>query len=606
MKPAVCAQVPRTVASGAEVGGNTYHADHGNHVDIRRTAPWQASQRALIGDRKMDWRIPWRDWWLHHELAATNLSSSLPAYMLTGGAYLALYLALESITLVHPFDTLGITLWGPSRAVSLVLLLTKGFAYSPFLFVAALLSDLLIYREAQELFVMLPADGVLALGYTGLAALLKFGCRFDLKRASVRDVVVLLVVIPGATLILAVAYAGLFVALDGLLPAKYWAAVRHIWIGETVGVVVVLPAIMAVLLTIGRSESFNLVVHPLDIGLFLIGLAVAFFLIFGLAVTNDFQFFYLLFLPIIAIALRLGFAGAAFGLLLTHLILSSITTLAAYRTADFMVFQMLMLALSATGLLLGMVVTERRRADERVRKQQLELARMARYTTAGAMGVALAHQISQPLTTVATYLHVGRGLLKGGQASSDAFLELFEKAEGEVRRAKDVLERLREFLSHGHADVRLLDTVEVARRIVALSQDDAKTRGVAVRLDATDAPSITADPVHIEQVLLNLVNNAVDAAAERTDGRAMVTVRVRGRDGLLTVEVEDNGPGIAPDMAGRLFEPFETSKPRGMGLGLPLSRQIIEAHGGQLRWRNIEPQGARFSFELQSRPTHAS
>ena len=554
----------------------------------------------------MHWRIPSGASWLRHQLGSLNLGSALPDYLLTGGAYLALYLALESITLVHPFDTLGITLWGPSRALSLVLLLTKGFAYSPFLFVAALLSDLLVYRGAEGLVVMLAADGALALGYTGLAALLKFGCRFDLKRASVRDVVVLLVVVPGATLIIAAAYAGLFVALDGLVPAKYWAAVSHIWIGETVSIVVVLPAIMAVLLTLAGSETFHLNVHPLDIGLFLIGLAVAFFLIFGLAITNDFLFFYLLFIPIIAIALRLGFGGAAFGLLLTHLILSTITTLAAYRTADFMAFQMLMLALSASGLLLGMVVTERHRADERVRKQQAELARMARYTTAGAMGVALAHQISQPLATVATYLHVGRGLLKDGPASWDAFLQVFEKAEGEVRRAKEVLERLREFLSRGHADFRVLHPVEVARRIVALSQNDAKARGVTIRLEATDAPEITGDAVHIVQVLLNLLNNAVDAAAGRSDGRGMVSVRVRTLNGVLTVEVEDNGPGIAPDVAERLFEPFETSKPHGMGLGLTLSRQIVEAHGGQLRWHNVEPAGARFSFDLQSRRTHGS
>jgi two-component system sensor kinase FixL len=463
-----------------------------------------------------------------------------------------------------------------------------------------------VYREAQELLVMLTADGVLALGYTGLAALLKFGCRFDLKRASVRDVVVLLVVVPGATLIFAVAYAVLFVALDGLVPAKYWAAVRHIWIGETVGIVVVLPAIMAVLMTIARSEIFNLNVHPLDIGLFLIGLAVAFFLIFGLTVTNDFQFFYLLFLPIIAIALRLGFAGAAFGLLVTHLILSTITTVAAYRTADFMAFQMLMLALSATGLLLGMVVTERRRADERIRKQQAELARMARYTTAGAMGVALAHQISQPLTTVATYLHVGRTLLKDGPAIPDESLQVFEKAESEVRRAKEVLDRLREFLSRGSTEFRVLHPTEMARRIVALSQDDAKARGVAIRIETTDPPEITADSIHVEQVLLNLLNNAVDAAAERGDGRGMVTVRLGNANGSLTVEVEDNGPGIGPEIAERLFEPFETSKPRGMGLGLTLSRQIIEAHGGRLKWHNVEPVGACFSFDLQSRRPHGS
>jgi two-component system sensor kinase FixL len=135
------------------------------------------------------------------------------------------------------------------------------------------------------------------------------------------------------------------------------------------------------------------------------------------------------------------------------------------------------------------------------------------------MGVALAHQISQPLTTVATYLHVGRTLLKDRPALSDESLQVFEKAEGEVRRAKEVLERLREFLARGDTDFRVLHPIELAKRIIALTQDDAKARGVAIRIEATDPPEITADSIHIEQVLLNLLNNAVDAAAERGDGR---------------------------------------------------------------------------------------
>ena len=124
-------------------------------------------------------------------------------------------------------------------------------------------------------------------------------------------------------------------------------------------------------------------------------------------------------------------------------------------------------------------------------------------------------------------------------------------------------------------------------------------RGVQIRIDGLGPLIVEADTIQIEQVLLNLIANAVDAAADRSDGKGMVTVRMVRRDAVASIIVEDNGPGIAPEIADRLLEPFETTKPGGMGLGLPLSKQIIESHGGHLIWVGLEPEGTRFMFELR-------
>jgi C4-dicarboxylate-specific signal transduction histidine kinase len=108
-----------------------------------------------------------------------------------------------------------------------------------------------------------------------------------------------------------------------------------------------------------------------------------------------------------------------------------------------------------------------------------------------------------------------------------------------------------------------------------------------------------ADRIQIEQVLNNLLANAIDAASERTDGRGLVVMRVAGRGDRVVVQVEDNGPGVAPEIAGSLFEAYQTTKPRGMGLGLPLSLQIVQKHAGRLWWEPIVPEGTRFLVELQ-------
>jgi two-component system, LuxR family, sensor kinase FixL len=267
---------------------------------------------------------------------------------------------------------------------------------------------------------------------------------------------------------------------------------------------------------------------------------------------------------------------------------------------DFGEFQILMLVLSITGLLLGAVVTERERVSLLLREEQTELARVSAHATAGAMGMLLAHELSQPLSTVATYTLAARRMLRSG-SGSEPVIDALSKAEAELQRTREVLERIRDFVSAGKMEPRLLDLVDVAQKIRALRIEEANARGVDVAFESfRPVPLVKADKVGIEQVLNNIVANAVDAAAERGDARGRVVIRVIGRGDCVIVQIDDNGPGVPPEMAESLFEPYQTSKPRGMGLGLTLSRQIVQKHAGLLWWRPVVPEGTRFVVELKT------
>ena len=441
---------------------------------------------------------------------------------------------------------------------------------------------------------------ILASGYATLSWFLQHQLGFELKRAHLKDVIILLVAMPVGIIGTSFTYcASLY--LMGYLPGSlFWSGMQRLWIGDTMGTVIVVPAIMAGIMAVNRGSHVRVDTAIVDAGTFLLGVAVAFWVIFRLSKTEttEFQFFYLLFLPVIWIAIRAGFEGAAFAIFVLHVALVAITKLEGYHGADFMAFQEVMLALVATGLLLGAMVTERRETEEHLREQRAALSRMSRYATAGAMGVSLAHQISQPLSTIATYLHAARRLFRSDRSDPAAVAEALDKAQTEARRAREVLERLKDFLAHGRMELAHTDLIALASKITQLSAAEAAMQGVQIRIAGFGRLIVRADPIQIEQVLLNLIANAVDAAAERGDGKGLVTVRFSDRASIAGVSVEDNGPGIAPEIAERLLEPFQTTKPKGMGLGLALSRQIIEAHSGHLHWTSLKPSGTRFTFEL--------
>jgi two-component system, LuxR family, sensor kinase FixL len=505
--------------------------------------------------------------------------------------------------MVQVLPDVGFTLWNPPPACSLALLLIKGFQFAPALFPAAVLADGLNGGFSIGVMPTLVMDAIIAAGYSTIAAALRPFAGAATGFRSVRDVVGFLGVVCVGVLAVAGLVGVALVLLHELPPDRLVAAVRHFWIGDITGIVGLFPMLMTRRFAWERWRELRARTRFVDFAVFALALASALWIVFEVAAPKEFQFFYLLLLPMIWIGVRHGLPCCAVAILIEQLALIAVVVLYDYSTSDFTDFQLLSLAIAITGLLLGAVVTERQHTELRLRQQQAELGRMARLTTAGALGSAIVHQISQPLATIATYVHACRVFLVPALQNPEFLSATLAKVESETLRAGEIVERLRDFLSKGDTRFVPLDLAQVAHAVVAVLADDAQLRRVEVSILAQSVVWVTADRLQMEQVLLNLIRNGIEAAAENATREKHVWVSLDHLDDEVQVAVEDNGPGVHPEIAEQLFEPFTTRKARGMGLGLSLSRQIVELHGGDLWWDRTVATGARFAFRL---PIHRS
>ena len=531
----------------------------------------------------------------HMHVPPQAYGASCVSYWALGGLFTAAYVLIERITFVYQLDGLGITLWSPSAGLSVIFLLLTGAQFAPFVFVASVITDYVVYTGPRGLFAPIGTSLVLTIGFAGLA--LALTPTLSARSLTLSRVLVVLGIVSGTIFVMAIAYGLVLYACELLSIDRFGVAMRNFWIGDTLGIVTLLPAALTALDARARryAPSRTDVIDGLVYGVLL---ALALWIIFGVRRSNEYQFFYLLFIPVVWIAVRAGYAGVSLALPVAHILIVAIAMASGYAVYDFIAFQMLMLVLSASGLLLGAAVSEARTSAERMRTQEGELARAARHALVGATGTALAHEISQPLASTTNYLHAARRLLSSGAERSEAVGALV-KAESEAQRVRETLERVRDYVSSGRLELSDVDVAGVASKIASVIGRDADTRGVRIEVTSKPhLPMVRGDAIQLEQLLLNLMANAVDAASSAAVG-GRVTIFVLQRGDRLLVTVEDTGPGVASRVADRLFEPFETTKRNGMGLGLTLARQIVEAHGGRLRWENVPSGGARFTIELR-------
>lgn len=244
-------------------------------------------------------------------------------------------------------------------------------------------------------------------------------------------------------------------------------------------------------------------------------------------------------------------------------------------------------------------LSERQATEARLQELQAELLHMSRLTAMGEMASALAHELNQPLSAIANYLNGARRLLERTSGAEPRALDALDKASEQALRAGEIIRRLRDFLARGETERSLEALSRLVQEACALAMVGAKERGVRVRYDfARDAEMVMVDRVPIQQVVINLVRNALDALDDQPR-REIVIVTERLEDGFARVSVSDTGAGVDETTAGRLFEPFVTTKPEGMGVGLSISRTIVEAHGGRI-WTEPNPGGgAIFRFTLR-------
>lgn len=251
-------------------------------------------------------------------------------------------------------------------------------------------------------------------------------------------------------------------------------------------------------------------------------------------------------------------------------------------------------------------LTDRKQAEEDTRQHQAELAHVLRLSTMGELAAELAHGINQPLAAIANDVEACAQYVRAGKATSRKLLELLEHAAAEALAAGAIVHHLWEFVQRRGVQVELTNLNGLVRKVARLLEREIVRREITLRLDLAPRPiPVRADRIEIEQVLVNLIQNAIDAVCEAGSERKEIHVQTRKtEDAMAEVTVRDFGAGFSHAAAERLFEAFFTTKAQGLGMGLSISRSIVEAHHGRIRVdpREGEARGATVRFALPLQP----
>jgi two-component system, LuxR family, sensor kinase FixL len=535
----------------------------------------------------------------------------LPAAVALG--FVVLFLLLDWISFVHPMRGTHITAWNPQAALAIALLThypSSGWLVGPLMAAAAAwrgLPDPAVPTAVAAL--------VSTLGFMATAAALRRALGPETRNAYLAFLAIAAV---GAAL-----QAGLYVGTLSVVGFEVsdrvpGAFIRR-WVADAVSIIVSLPVIF-VLADRGRRAQTLAMLRTVEWWLVAAAALAASYAVFGRPAEDQFKFFYLLFVPVAWGAARFGNVGAVWSAALVQALLFTAVQADTYRPLTVFELHMLMTALGATGLLLGATVEERQRAEEALRASLHAAA-------AADMAAAMAHELNQPLTALRTYARAAQLMAQQPAAAPGAggppLVEVTDKLVAEVNRAGAVMKRLRDFFRERGTELQPVALQTVIDEVVQSQAAHADAAGVTLQADCPpELPPVWIDAVQIAVVLRNLVSNAIEAAAPAPAARfplqpagrfpaqpaARVIVQAEAQGRQLVVRVQDSGPGIAADELGELFESRAGSrasaKPGGMGIGLVISRSIIEAHEGRL-WAEAGP-GGKFSFSIPLlEPDHA-
>lgn len=245
-------------------------------------------------------------------------------------------------------------------------------------------------------------------------------------------------------------------------------------------------------------------------------------------------------------------------------------------------------------------LTERQKTEGRLQELQAELIHISRLTAMGEMASTLAHELNQPLSAISNYLKGASRVLDGPAGSSGELVkEALDKASEQSLRAGQIISRLRNFVARGEAERKAESLSKLLEEASALALVGAKDQGVKVRFDLeTGHDVVFADKVQVQQVVLNLIRNAIEAMADAPTRQLVISSAADG-DRMVRVSVSDTGSGLSPDILPQLFQPFVTTKAHGMGVGLSISKTIVESHGGRLWAESKEGGGTVFHLTLR-------
>ena len=540
----------------------------------------------------------------HRKLVGLDARALLPALLVAVGYYLAARLGFAFTLQPVPVSTL----WPPNALLMAALLLSPPQRWW-LLIAAALPAHLLAQIQSGVPMTMVLGWFVSNCSEALLGAgLLRLVLRAPLRLDSLRNAVLFIGFgALAAPLLSSFLDAGL-VKLIGWGEAGYWALVQSRLFSNVLAALIIVPLVLTCAairpqeLTAARPRRYA------EAAAVLAGVLITSFFVFD---TNRFDAaltpaLYYAPLPFLLwAAVRLGAAGTAVALaMMTVLAISGavqglgpFTGASPHDTARDM--QLFLIAAAVPLLLLAVVLEESARTAREAQEQRLQLTHLSRVAMLGEMSGGLAHELNQPLTAILSNAQAAQQFIANKSIDEAELTEILGDIIAADQRAGEVISRLRALFKRGETHVQRLDVNEVVREVLRLAHGDLATRSVeCVTHLAARALPVDGDVVQLQQVMLNLILNASEAMAGVEAERRRLTIRSFATARSVHLSFSDRGPGFPAQAHEKLFEPFYTTKPQGLGLGLSISRSIIAAHSGRIWGSNRQGAGATFYIAL--------
>ncbi|MEP6827946.1 MAG: ATP-binding protein [Aestuariivirga sp.] len=553
-----------------------------------------ASDRAIIEMRNSNFLAESQN---RIQVGVQNGFGGIPAQL---AIYFCAYLLLYRYSNIFHTTDLRSTPWNPETGIAVVVGALYGWIAVPVIIVANFLGNIL-WGSTFPVGWSFASAVAQSLIFTGSAAFVK-NRLVNASNPNVGLVVSFLVFATFVTLASVIARLMISSYAFRIAPSYLYSYTLAVSVGNLVGILTTTPLFYA----FGSVKEFTSYLRRWRVFQYgaLAAIAAVSLIVFGIKSTNEFKVFYLIFLPVIAFAIQDGLVGASFAVLLSDLAMIAILSWRQFEPSTALELQLLMTALSATGLILGASISERQRVSAeleqshlKLRESQTALMQASRISLASEMAAALAHELNQPLSSVRNFVRSVRRRLDAGRLNKKALKIDIDEAVDQIDKAAELIKSTRRFLARGEVNFKSLDTVALISGCCEMVQSEMQKNKIALIIEIPPKlPKIIGNESQLQQVLLNLLKNAKEAISESRSIVRKIKIQVsnQSRPGYLEISVTDSGPGISADLKDSLFAPLKSSKSDGLGLGLSLCNTIVKSHGGDIWLDQANQSGARF------------
>ena len=486
-----------------------------------------------------------------------------------------LFVLVDSISFIHPIGQLNITPWNPPAALQVLFLMFYGLTWMPWVYATLFLSDWVVRGSTLLSAQVLLGNALLVIGYAAVALVLRRWLRERTEVFGRTEIAGMSVAVACGAALTGFLYINFLRSIEALQAVPYTDALYRFFIGDLLGMMVLLPLALLVL-DPTRRPTFRAMFRSRSFWALLVFLLLCLIMIIALPMEERLKYFFPLFFAVGLMAATHSLPGATLACMLVQLLL----VFSASHTEDDLSFlldvQLVILTLNMTGLVIGTVVDERQRAEEQLRDSLQLIA-------AGELAGSLAHELHQPLSALNAYAESALMLADPASPHHDSnqplLLRTLRQIADESVRASEVVRGLRSFFIAGVSRVQRVDPHELVHNCAQRLQTFSEKMQVTLTLEVAEVAPLQVDPVQMATALTNLMKNAMEVSAS---GQT-VTVQVTQADAQhVRIAVLDQGPLLDAHQAQAVFRPFFTEKKHGLGLGLSISRSLVENNGGRL------------------------